>query len=183
MVNAYGWSQIADPTSGSPATVAARELTADVASVARIWAAAAYDDLRRAGPDRATHVRRILDSYVLPWFGPQTSTVGDISYFMVHEWLLTLVGRRRSESDDGQRTLAVLERYRPDRELSLRDAADLAEVSVATARRRWRDGELPGAYRDSHGHVRVPDVTVATLRSTRRDRPVGLSQPVVADAL
>ena len=78
--------------------LAARQFRADVATVSRLWVAAAYDDLRRAGPDRAMQVRRILDGYVVPWFGPQTSTVGDISYFMVHEWLLTLVGRRRSAS-------------------------------------------------------------------------------------
>jgi hypothetical protein len=64
-----------------------------------MWVAAAYDDLRRAGPDRAKQVRRILDGYVLPWFAPQTTTVGDISYFMVHDWLLHLVGRRRAGAD------------------------------------------------------------------------------------
>jgi hypothetical protein len=67
-----------------------------VATVGRMWVAAAYDDLRRAGPDRATQGCRILDGYVIPWFGPQTVTIGDISYFMVHEWLLSLVGRRPS---------------------------------------------------------------------------------------
>ena len=72
----------------------------DVASVAQMWVAATYDDLRRAGPDRGTRVRGVLDRYVIPWFGPQTSSVGDITYFMVHEWLLTLVGRQRSEPDD-----------------------------------------------------------------------------------
>lgn len=59
----------------------ARECRADVASVARMWVAAAYDDLRRAGPDRAVQVRRILDAYVVPWFGPQTASVGEITYF------------------------------------------------------------------------------------------------------
>jgi hypothetical protein len=62
-----------------------------------MWVAATYDDLRRAGPDRGVRVRFVLDHYVIPWFGPQTSRVGDITYFMVREWLLTLVGRQRSE--------------------------------------------------------------------------------------
>jgi hypothetical protein len=93
--------------SGAAATLAACEVSTDVASVARMWVVAAYDDLRRAGPDRALEVRRILRSYVIPWFGRQTNTVGDISYFMVHEWLLTLLGRRRSEPED-DRHLPVL---------------------------------------------------------------------------
>jgi integrase len=50
-------------------------------------------------------------------------------------------------------------------------------------RRRWRDGQLPGAYRDERGHVRVPEATAVALRTTAPDRPVGLSQRVVADAL
>jgi hypothetical protein len=62
-----------------------------------MWVAAAYDDLRRAGPDRARQVRRILDGYLLPWFAPQTTTAGEISYFMVHDWLLHLVGRGQGE--------------------------------------------------------------------------------------
>ncbi|HEX4863552.1 MAG TPA: hypothetical protein VFV02_05745 [Acidimicrobiales bacterium] len=128
-------------------------------------------------------MRRILDSYVIPWFGPQTSTVGDIRYFMVHEWLLTLVGRRRREPEDDRPEPALFGLARTDGELSLREAAEKAEVSLATARRRWRDGELPGAYRDTHGHVRVPEPTVPALRTAKRERPVGLSQTVVADAL
>jgi len=47
-------------------------------------------------------VRRVLDSYVIPWFGSQTSTVGDITYFMVHEWLLILIGRRRGEPEESR---------------------------------------------------------------------------------
>ena len=159
------------------------ELPGDVASVARVWVAAAYDDLRRAGPDRAFEVRRILDRYVVPWFGPQTTTVGDISYFMVHEWLLTLVGRRRLELADHGQVPALFGLAQTDGDLSLREAAEKAEVSLATARRRWRDGELPGAYRDSHGQVRVPEPTVAALYRAKRERPAGLSQTVVSDAL
>ena len=48
----------------------------------RMWVAAAYDDIRWAGPDRAFEVPRILDGFVIPWFGPQPTTVGDIS----HSW-------------------------------------------------------------------------------------------------
>jgi hypothetical protein len=68
-------------------------------------------------------------------------------------------------------------------ELSLKEAAAAGQVSLATARRRWRDGELVGAYRNSYGHVRVPDLAVAALQTARREQPAGLSQPVVADAL
>jgi hypothetical protein len=128
-----------------------------------MWVAAAYDDLRRAGPDRATQVRRILDSYVVPWFGPQTSTVGDISYFMAHEWLLFLVGRRPSQPSARCWGSAALGSYPADGELSLREASELGGVSLATARRRWRDGQLPGAYRDQRGHVRVPEPAAVSL--------------------
>jgi hypothetical protein len=175
MVNPYAWSGRAQEMSGAATTVAAREVPADVSSVARMWVAAAYDDLRRASPDRAFEVRRILDGYVTPWFGPQTTTVGDISYFMVHEWLLNLVGRGRGDLEDGPAIPAVLRVAETDTEVSLSQAAEMAEVSLATAQRRWRDGELPGAYRDSQGHIRVPEPTVAALRTARRSRPAGLS--------
>ena len=65
----------------------------DIATVGELWVATAYDDLRRAGPDRATQVRWILSRYVNPWFGPQTSTIGEVTYFMVHAWLMRLAGR------------------------------------------------------------------------------------------
>jgi integrase len=148
-----------------------------------MWVAAAYDDLRRAGPDRARQVRRIIDGYLLPWFAPQTNTVGDISYFMVHDWLLTLVGRRSSQPAKADRATAVLIGVGQNRELSMREAGVAASVSAATVRRRWRDGELVGAYRDSHGHIRIPEATAAAVRNRGGDRPAGLSQPVVADAL
>jgi hypothetical protein len=182
MVNTYGWTQTVNPDAGRPAT-SERELKADVGSVGRMWVDAAYDDLRRAGPDRAEQVRRILDSYVIPWFGPQTSTVGDISYFMVHEWLLNLVGRGEGTPDDSRRAPAVHGGSRVGGELLLREVAAMGEVSLATARRRWRDGELTGAYRDAHGHVRVPELAVAALRKAKPSRPVGLAQSVVVDAL
>lgn len=166
-----------------PATPARREIPDDVASVAQMWVAATYDDLRRAGPDRGTRVRGVLDRYVIPWFGPQTASVGDITYFMVHEWLLTLVGRGRSEPDDRLPTPEVVRAARALRELSLREAAQAAEVSVTTVRRRWRDGELTGAYRNSHGYVRVPESATSALGRAKRERPVGLSQAVVSDAL
>ena len=135
MLNRYGWTGTVNPGSGRPAT-SERELRADVASVARIWVDAAYDDLRRAGPDRAEQIRRILDSYVIPWFGPQTSTVGDISYFMVHEWLLNLVGRGEGTPDNSRRVPAIHGGSRISGELSLREVAAMGEVSLATARRR-----------------------------------------------
>ncbi|MHB1929066.1 MAG: hypothetical protein ACYCUG_06535 [Acidimicrobiales bacterium] len=145
--------------------------------------AAAYDDLRRAGPDRARQVRRILDGYVLPWFAPQTTTVGDISYFMVHDWLLHLVGRGQGEPAAPDPAEPVLIAIGEGRELSLREAAVAARVSVSTVRRRWRDGELVGAYRDSDGRVRIPEATAVAVRRSKREQAAGLSQSVVADAL
>lgn len=53
-------------------------------------------------------------------------------------------------------------------------------VSLATLRRRWRDGELPSAYRDANGQIRVSEAAAAALAT--RERP-GLSQTVIADAL
>ena len=49
-------------------------------------------------------------------------------------------------------------------------------------RRRWRAGQLPGAYRDHTGQVRVPVAAVAAI-TTKPRAPVGLSQGYVADAL
>ncbi|WAX56214.1 hypothetical protein M6B22_16975 [Jatrophihabitans cynanchi] len=46
----YGWFPTANPISDTPA----RELPHDIASVARLWVSTVYDDLRCAGPDRAT---------------------------------------------------------------------------------------------------------------------------------
>jgi integrase len=56
-------------------------------------------------------------------------------------------------------------------------------VSLPTARRRWRAGTLPGAYRDHNGQVRVPASALATVTNKRARRPEGLSQSYVADAL
>lgn len=183
MVNAYRWSPTTSATSDLAAIASRGEVPDDVASVAQMWVAAAYDDLRRAGPDRGIRVRGVLDRYVIPWFGPQTSTVGEITYLMVHEWLLTLVGRQLSGVRDSQPGSEDVEASRAKGDLSLREAAEAGDVSLATARRRWRDGELSGAYRDSQGHVRVPELAAVALRRAKRERPVGLSQPVVADAL
>lgn len=45
-----------------------------------------------------------------------------------------------------------------------------------SARRRWRAGALPGAYRDPNGVVRVPASAVAAVTNKRLRRPEGLSQ-------
>jgi len=91
MTNHYAWLPERDSlTFVSPIT----EVSAtDIASVGELWVTRAYDDLRRAGPDRATQVRWILSRYVNPWFEPQTSTIGEVTYFMVHAWLMRLAGR------------------------------------------------------------------------------------------
>lgn len=178
MSSDYAWSAPVGPTLVDP--VADREVPRDIASVADLWVSTAYDDLRRAGPDRAEQIRWMLDRYVIPWFGPQTSSVGEITYFMVHAWLLRLVGR---EHPGDEELPLLLDRDEPDagRDLSLREAARSGGVSLATARRRWRDGELPGAYRDTTGHIRVTERAAATMSTSKR--PAGLSQSVIADAL
>lgn len=107
----------------------------DLASVAEMWVVAVYDDLRRAGPDRAEQVRRLIEGQILPWFAPRTTTIGDITYAMVHEGLLALVGRKRADPDDVESKRALVAMSRGGRERSLREAAAVAGVSLATARR------------------------------------------------
>jgi len=154
----------------------------DVASVARAWMNAAYEDLRRGGPERAERVRRIVEGYLVPWFAPRTTTISDLSYLMAHEWLLHLVGRDRA----GGAATSVVSMPTLDGaeglELGLAEAAEQADVSLPTVRRRWRAGQLPGAYRDARGHVRVPAAAVVAI-STKPRAPRGLSQGYVADAL
>ncbi len=145
--------------------------------------AAAYEDLRRGGPERAERVRRIVEGFLVPWFAPRTATIAEITYFMAHEWLLHLVGRDRAQaSDTALGPPPAPGRYRDDEELSLAEAARAAGVSLPTARRRWRAGQLPGAYRDPTGCVRVPAAAVSSI-TTKRRAPAGLSQSYVADAL
>lgn len=100
MTNDYAWSAAID--SIGPVSSVRIALAADICSVGELWVSTAYDDLRRAGPDRATQVRWILNRYVNPWFAPQTATIGDVTYFMVHAWLMRLAGRPRADTgNDG----------------------------------------------------------------------------------
>ena len=55
----------------APARPEPPKLQPDVASVAKAWMAAAYEDLRRGGPERAERVRRIVEGYLVPWFAPR----------------------------------------------------------------------------------------------------------------
>jgi integrase len=155
----------------------------DVASVAQAWMTAAYDDLRRGGPERADRVRRIVEAYLVPWFAPRTTSIADVTYPMAHEWLLRLVGRDRPGST-GKVPVWPASVRSDDRDavLGLADVADAAGVSLPTARRRWRAGQLPGAYLDATGRICVPAIAVATI-TTRSKAPVGLSQGYVSDAL
>jgi integrase len=168
---------------GKPRPTAAPRLQPDVASLSRAWMAAAYEDLRRGGPERAERVRRIVEGFLVPWFAPRTTTIADVTYFMAHEWLLHLVGRDRAEASG---TLLgpppVPGPFRDGEELSLAQAARAAGVSLPTARRRWRAGQLPGAYRDPTGCVRVPAAAALAITVKRR-APAGLSQGYVTDAL
>jgi integrase len=166
-----------------PRPPAPARLQPDVASVSRAWMAAAYEDLRRGGPERAERVRRIVEGFLVPWFAPRTTTISDVTYFMAHEWLLHLVGRDRAQASGALLgPPPVPGPYRDDEELSLAEAARAAGVSLPTARRRWRAGQLPGAYRDAQGCVRVPAATALTI-TAKRKAPGGLSQGYVTDAL
>ncbi len=64
MTHAYAWSGM--PDISGPAALAPSALPADIGSVGELWVNTAYDDLRRAGPDRATQVRWILNRYIVP---------------------------------------------------------------------------------------------------------------------
>ena len=170
-----------------PTKPAAAKLQPDVASVAKAWMDAAYEDLRRGGPDRAERVRRIIDGYLVPWFAPRTTTVADVTYYMAHDWLLHLVGRdhpTKTWSIPATPAVAAASAGtdRGSDELTLAEVARLSGMSLSTVRRRWRDGELPGAYRNPKGHVRVPHAALDAVRN-KRHTPTGLSQRYVADAL
>jgi integrase len=154
----------------------------DVASVAKAWMSAAYEDLRRGGPDRAERVRRIVDGYLVPWFAPRTTTISDLSYLMAHEWVLHLIGRQQTAAPSIKRTRPLPQRETDATELSLAEAARAAGVSVPTVRRRWRDGRLPGAYRDPIGQIRIPVGALASI-TNKKSSPTGLSRSYVADAL
>lgn len=161
----------------------APRLQPDVASLSRAWMAAAYEDLRRGGPERAERVRRIVEGFLVPWFAPRTTTIADLTYFMTHEWLLHLVGRDRAEASGALLgPPPVSGPFRDGEELTLAQAAQAAGVSLPTARRRWRAGQLPGAYRDPTGQVRVPAAAALAITAKRR-APAGLSQGYVTDAL
>ena len=171
----------------TPATPSSAKVQPDIASVANAWMSAAYEDLRRGGPDRAERVRRIIDGYLVPWFAPRTTTVADVTYYMAHDWLLHLVGREqptktRSVPATPVFPAASASTDRGKEELTLAEVARLSGMSLPTVRRRWRDGELSGAYRNPKGHVRVPHAALDSVRN-KRQTPTGLSQRYVADAL
>ena len=62
----------ADPVRHETGRARPPQYQPDIASVANAWMAAAYEDLRRGGPERAERVRRIVDAYLVPWFAPRT---------------------------------------------------------------------------------------------------------------
>jgi integrase len=157
----------------------AAKVAPDIASVSKAWMAAAYEDLRRGGPERAERVRRIVEAYLVPYFAPRTTTVADVTYQHCHDWLLTLVGRDQPARPGVTRSITP----GGGEEMGLAKLATAAGVSLPTARRRWRAGTLPGAYRDHNGEIRVPASAVAAVTNKRLRRPEGLSQAYVADAL
>jgi integrase len=104
--------------------------------------------------------------------------------FMAHDWLLWLVGREKGETQRGiARSSEAGEAGSGRREVGLAEAAEICGVSLPTVRRRWQDGLLPGAYRNDHGQVRVPEQALAKIRSKREHQPIALSQAVVSEAL
>ena len=61
--------------------------------------------------------------------------------------------------------------------------ARLCGLSLPTLRRRWQDGQLPGAYRDAKGHIRVPARALRQAHGAKVPKPSGLSKRYVSDAL
>jgi hypothetical protein len=147
----------------------------DIGSVADAWMAAAYEDLRRGGPERAERVRRIVEGYLVPWFAPRTTTIAEVTYVMAHEWLLHLVGRTdpqpRGSDGDGSRSEPRPPGVAPAGEVGLAGAARRCGLSLPTMRRRFHDGQIPGAYRDDQGRIRVP------VRALRRVPASGIRAP------
>ncbi len=177
------------PGAGHRAEPATPVIRPDIASVADAWMAAAYEDLRRGGPERAERVRRIVDAYLVPWFAPRTTTIADVTYFMAHEWLLQLVGRTDTQSAVTLRDHASEQAPRTAGtagaagEVGLAEAARLCGLSLPTLRRRWQDGQLPGAYRDDKGHIRVPSRALRHAHGAKVPKPTGLSKRYVSDEL
>jgi|GEM_PF-7059561 len=167
-----------------PAAARPARIRPDVASVSKAWMSAAYEDLRRGGPDRAERIWRIVDGYLVPWFAPRTTTVSDVTYLMAHEWVLHLIGRQQTAAPSTTRSwLPAQSQVDPETtELTLAEAARATGVSVPTVRRRWRDGRLPGAYRNPLGQIRIPVAALGVI-TTQRGAPTGLSRSYVADAL
>ncbi len=182
--NAEGFRTRKRSTRPKPTAARPARIQPDVASVSKAWMSAAYEDLRRGGPDRAERVRRIVDGYLVPWFAPRTATVGDVTYLMAHEWVLHLIGRQQTAAPSSTRSgLPPQSQVDPEAtELTLAEAARAAGVSVPTVRRRWRDGRLPGAYRNPLGQIRIPVAALGAI-TTQRRAPTGLSRSYVADAL
>ena len=159
----------------------------DIGSVADAWMAAAYEDLRRGGPERAERVRRIVEGYLVPWFAPRTTTIAEVTYVMAHEWLLHLVGRTdpqpRGSDGDGSRSGPRPPGAAPAGEVGLAEAARRCGLSLPTMRRRFHDGQIPGAYRDDQGRIRVPVRALRRVPGARGPSPDGLSKRYVTDAL
>jgi hypothetical protein len=158
-------------------------LQPDVASLARAWMAAAYEDLRRGGPERAERVRRIVEGFLVPWFAPPHDD--HRRCHLLHRARVAAPPRRarpRRVERHPARPAAGPRPFCDGEELSLAQAARAAGVSLPTARRRWRAGQLPGAYRDPTGQVRVPAAAALAITVKRR-APAGLSQGYVTDAL
>ena len=174
----------ARPSKRISSTEPTPKISADIASVANAWMTAAYEDLRRGGPERADSVRRIVEAYVVPWFAPRTETVADVTYSMVHDWLLHLVGRPdKSGSTPSGGPPPRSTTGDTAKEVSLQEAAALCGVSVPTMRRRWRAGELRGAYRDPEGRIRVPARALKSVGGSNGSARNGLSKRYVSDAL
>jgi integrase len=120
-------------------------------------------------------VRWILNRYVNPWFAPQTDTLGDITYFMVHAWLLRLAGRRGTDpgrgmrdGDDALRPVGLSQPVIADALWALRGVLAFARATGIVA---------PG-FDPTQGRVApAPDpATARTKPPTRQPRPLTLPE-------
>jgi integrase len=120
-------------------------------------------------------VRWILNRYVNPWFAPQTDTLGDITYFMVHAWLLRLAGRPRADpgrgARDGDGALRPVGLSQP----VIADALWALRGVLAFAR---ATGIVAPGFDPTQGRV-APALDPATARTkppTRQPRPLTLPE-------
>jgi len=136
----------------------------DFASVAWAWFNQRYVADRSAGPDRRDAVKKILETYVIPFFAPRVSDIDDLLADDVEAFMRQLAGYTPIEPmGTGSGPMVA-------RMFTVQEAAEFAGVNRSTIRRALHDGKLPNAYRDgnhANGRFLIPsgDLLEAGLRA------------------